>query len=125
MSYWVGWTIPKAERKRLLGLIPAAYADRDANHITHVYGAEADLLLPEIEIAHIIGIADDGAGVQAAVVDMGFARPDGNPYHITWSIDRMAGRKAVESNDVIAMLGFDRIEPIAIIIKPHRYKLNK
>ena len=53
-----------------------------------------------------MGVADDGAGVQALVVEVGGAtrRPDGSAFHIARSLG--AGRKAAESNDVIRERGW-------------------
>ena len=53
-----------------------------------------------------MGVADDGAGVQALVVEIGGTtrRPDGATYHIAWSL--APGREAVESNDVIRERGW-------------------
>ena len=36
----------------------------------------------------VVGVADDGAGVQALVVEIGGTtrRPDGSAYHVTWSL---------------------------------------
>ena len=54
----------------------------------------------------MVGVADDGAGVQALVVEIGGTtrRPDGSIYHITWSLG--ARRRAVESNDAIRERGW-------------------
>jgi hypothetical protein len=54
----------------------------------------------------VVGVADDGAGVQALVVEIGGTtrRPDGSTYHVTWSLG--PGRDAVESNDVIRERGW-------------------
>ena len=54
----------------------------------------------------MVGVADDGAGVQALVVEIGGTtrRPDGSAFHIAWSLG--AGRKAAESNDVIRERGW-------------------
>src|SRR5919107_332704 len=54
----------------------------------------------------VVGVADDGAGVQALVVEIGGTtrRPDGSTYHVTWSLG--PGRRAVESNDVIRACGW-------------------
>ena len=49
-------------------------------------------------------------------------RPDGSIYHITWSIDRARGRKPVESNDVIARLGWRPVEPpVPVRLQPDRF----
>ncbi len=52
-----------------------------------------------------MGVADDGAGVQALVVEIGATtrRPDGSTYRVTWSL--AAGSEAAESNDVIRERG--------------------
>lgn len=48
-------------------------------------------------------------------------RPGGGTYHITWSL--AAGREAKESNDVIAGLGWDRLErPLAVTLAPARFR---
>jgi len=48
--------------------------------------------------------------------------PDGGVYHITWSLDRGRGREAVQSNDVIADLGWRRLpDPVPIRIIPARF----
>jgi hypothetical protein len=45
-------------------------------------------------------------------------RPDRSTYHITWSIDRAKGRKAVHSNDVLRTHGWQTLEqPIAITLQ--------
>jgi hypothetical protein len=49
-------------------------------------------------------------------------RPDGGTYHITWSLDRKAGREAVESNRVIAEHGWRPLDdPVPIRIVPARF----
>ncbi len=57
----------------------------------------------------MVGVADDGAGVQALVVEIGGTtrRPDGSTYHITWSL--APGRAAVESNGAIRERGWTAI----------------
>ena len=54
----------------------------------------------------MVGVADDGAGVQALVVEIGGTtrRPDGSTYHVTWSLG--PGRRAVEGNDAIRDRGW-------------------
>ena len=101
MVFYVGWRLPKDERKRLLEAIPPAYNQVVANHVTLEYNVPEDTELPTETVGEIVGIADDNAGVQALVVRIGgkTRRPDGSVYHVTWSLGQ--GRKAVESNDVI------------------------
>jgi hypothetical protein len=67
----------------------------------------------------IVGRSDDGRGVEAMVVqiDGSTGRPDGGTYHITWSLG--AGRRAVESNDVIKACRWDAIDPpVPVLLEP-------
>ena len=73
--------------------------------------AAADAPLPPEADGEIVGRADDGSGVEAMVVRLGGTtdRPDGSTYHITWSL--ADGRRAKESNDVIAARGWTDVRP--------------
>ncbi|RZI70367.1 MAG: hypothetical protein EOP13_21370, partial [Pseudomonas sp.] len=74
--------------------------------------------------AKIVGGINDEEGLQAMVVaiDGSTDRPDGSTYHITWSLDRKRGRKAVQSNDVIAKRGWRPLDnPVPIRIIPARF----
>lgn len=75
------------ERANLLEQIPPAYPRVVADHVT-IQLKKPDTL-PEARHIDILGVADDGNGLQALVVsvDGERARPDGKPYHITWSLD--------------------------------------
>jgi hypothetical protein len=107
----VGWLLDRSQRTLLLKQFAAAYADVIADHVTLSSGTDPKPP-PKDAGADIVGHVDDGAGVQAMVVRIGGTtdRPDGSTYHITWSIERSKGRKAVESNDVIRRLGW---QPLA------------
>lgn len=113
MKGWVAFELPEHERARLLGLIAPVYPDVIAHHITHAFGVPDTYELPQQTTGRIVGIADDGAGVQALVIDMGSERPMGGTYHCTWSLDRAAGRTPKQSNDVIAQ-GWEKCYPIEI-----------
>jgi hypothetical protein len=107
----IGWKLAPAERETLLARFPPRYAKAIADHVTlraHVDGSAA---LPPPCVGAIVGRSDDGRGVEAMVVqlDGGTGRPDGSTYHITWSLEK--GRKAVESNEVIARHGWTPVEP--------------
>lgn len=105
----LGWKIDLDDRAALLARFPPRYARTDADHVT--FGREDEApQMPEANEATVIGRADDGSGVEAMVVALAGSsdRWDGSTYHITWSLE--PGRKAVESNQVIAAHGW---EPIA------------
>lgn len=101
-----GWTLPAAERAALLAEIPPAYGRPIAHHVTFKTATGGSEVPTAAADGEIIGIADDGKGVQAAVVKLNGStdRPDGGTYHITWSL--APGRKPVESNAVIEEFGW-------------------
>ena len=98
------------DRERLLAAFPPAYARVVARQVA-LEGEEApDFPLPGEAEGFVVGVADDGAGVQALVVEIGGTarRPDGSAFHIAWSLG--PGRKAAESNDVIRGRGWTATE---------------
>lgn len=119
--FYTGWLVDADDRAHLLARFPPVYPEVVAHHVTQKFGDVA--AAPPSETAGgVIGIADDGVGVQALVVRIGgtTARPDGATYHITWSL--AAGREARESNDVIARLGFAELPaPIPVKLEPRPF----
>lgn len=118
---FIGWALDGAEREELLKRFPPRYAQPVADHVTLKFG-DAEARLPTETAGEIVGEADDDRGVQAMVVRIGGTteRPDGSTYHITWSL--APGRKARESNDVIAARGWNPFEaPIPIKLAPRAY----
>lgn len=105
----IGWRIDRDDRARLLDRFPPRYAETVADHVTFGRKDEAPPM-PQADCATIVGRADDGEGVEALVVtvDGTSERWDGSTYHITWSLAE--GREAVESNDVIAECGWEKVE---------------
>ena len=102
----VGWKLDPGCRADLLKKIAPRYERTVADHVTLVAKVAPDTPVPDPVTAQAIGHADDGKGVEALVVEIEGEtdRPDGSTYHITWSL--APGRKAVESNDVIAACGW-------------------
>jgi len=107
----IGWKLDPAERQALLARFPARYTNPVADHVTLRARVHEMSALPPATTGAIVGRSDDGAGVEAMVVqiDGSAARPDGGTYHITWSLG--AGRRAVESNDVIRARGWEPVAP--------------
>jgi len=122
---WVtGWKLAADDRARLLERIEPRYPDVIADHVTLRTGTDANTPLPRETSGGVVGEIDDGAGVQALVVTIAGTtrRSDGSTYHITWSLDRARGRRAVESNAVIARLGWRPLaEPLPIRLHPARF----
>ena len=118
----IGWKLDESQRRELLQQFPPRYAHLVADHVTLRSRASDDAPLPQESEGEILGVADDGKGVEAMVVAIGGTtdRPDGSIYHITWSL--AAGRQAKESNDVIAVCGWERFDlPMPITLIPARF----
>jgi hypothetical protein len=118
---FIGWSLDRGQRQALLERFPPRYPEAVADHVTLKFG-DAAARLPTETSGEIVGEADDGKGVQAMVVRIGGTtdRPDGSTYHITWSL--APGRRAKESNDVIAKLGWTPIAPaIHVALTPTAY----
>ena len=105
------WKLDESERASLLEQFPPIWPDIYAHHVT--CGLSDGARLSDVETGLIVGIVNDGNGVQALVIEINGTvhRPDGSLFHITWSLDRSSGRKPVDSNDVLKHLVWDRIDP--------------
>jgi len=115
----IGWLLPEPDRARLLQRFAPAYERVIAHHVTLRPRVHRGSKLPPERAGEVIGITDDGEGVQALVVRIGgtHERPGGGTYHITWSLGE--GRRAKESNDVLQARGWTPLEePIAIALEP-------
>ena len=118
----IGWLLPADERKRLLQQFKPRYERVVADHVTLRSGVVDGAPTPRETEGEIVGVADDGEGVQALVVSIGdtTARPGGGTYHITWSLGPM--RQARESNDVIAGEGWSKLDaPTPVRLEPGRF----
>jgi hypothetical protein len=117
-----GWKLDAAQRAELLLQFPPRYPSLVADHVTLESGVGPDASLPPEAEAEIVDRADDRAGVEAMVVSLNGStdRPDGSTYHITWSLAE--GRRAKESNDVIARDGWQDFDlPMPVRLTPARW----
>jgi hypothetical protein len=122
-SNFTGWKLDRDQRRELLQQFPPRYANVVADHVTLQSKASANTPLPDEDLGEIVGRADDGAGVEAMVVRIAGTtdRPDGSTYHITWSL--ADGRRAKESNDVIAACGWTDFDlPMPVKLRPARFR---
>ncbi|MFC7499711.1 hypothetical protein ACFQRC_10815 [Enterovirga sp. GCM10030262] len=118
----IGWALDREQRKELLQQFPPKFDNVVADHVTLAAKAKQDAALPCERLGEIVGRVDDGEGVEALVVaiDDSTDRPDGSIYHITWSLGE--GRRARESNNVIARLGWTAIDlPMPVRLIPSRW----
>lgn len=94
------------------------YPDFIGHHITFRMGTS---IVPEQpKEIKVVGYVDDQVGLEAFIVQIDGVqeRLDEGTYHITWSLDRVAGRKPVDSNTVIKQLQYTEIDHIQINGKP-------
>ncbi len=117
-----GWLLPDHERNWLLEAIKPIYPDVIAHHVTLDFGKRDKLQMPPQVSAAIVGVADDGKGVQTLIVEIdgSVERPTiGGTFHITWSIDKEAGFKPMDSNKAIAVYGWAPLgKPISVQLFP-------
>ncbi len=116
MSY-CGWKLSEPDRARLLGIFIPRYPDVIAHHVTEAVGREE---IPRAVEARVIGYTTDDTGLEALIIEIdGYKdRAGGRTYHITWSLDRAANYKPVDSNRVIAEMGFMAVPPVEIDLIP-------
>lgn len=115
----IGWLLDAAERTALLERFPPRWPDVIAHHVT--LASKVTDPLPSAQTGVVVGHVDDGVGLEALVVSIDGTtdRPDGSTCHITWSLDRTAGRAAKQSNDVLRERGWQPIEnALAIRLVP-------
>jgi hypothetical protein len=118
----IGWKLDPEDRERLLRRFPPAYTNVVADHVTLKAHVASDAELPPETHGAVVGRSDDLKGVEALVVRLvdTTERPDGSTYHLTWSLAE--GRRAQESNDVIASQGWQPVDPpVAIRLQPQRF----
>lgn len=111
------WLVDMLERDALLKRFPPEYKNVVAHHITLDYAVLQDHQLPTALFGRIVGDSYD-KGVQALVVEIDGTtrRPDGETYHITWSLDD--GRFPENSKQLLNKGWFPLKEPIEIKLTP-------
>lgn len=115
---YVGWRLPDTERQRLLTLFPPQFDRVVAHHVTLQFGVTSLVPLPDAHAGVVVAQVVDPTGVQALVMQIGGTtrRPSGGTYHVTWSL--AAGRKPVESNQVIDRMEWQKVSPELVQLVP-------
>ena len=126
MERYIAFEVDKKSRQMLAAHFPPKYADFVGHHITYKFGVNKQTAkIPSTpKSIKVVGYADDGKSLEALVVEVNgkTLRPDGETYHITWSLDRAAGRKPAQSKPLVAS-GFTPVNPpIEIKAKPEFFK---
>lgn len=118
--FYTAFVLTEAARRAVLARVRPEFPDVIAHHVTHEYDVSPDnVRIPNVDRVRVIGVATDFAKVQALACEVNGRRlrPDGNPYHITLSIDRKEGGKPVHSNIVVGR-GFEPIDPFEVDVVP-------
>lgn len=113
-----GYAVSDTSRARLLSKLPPLFPDVYAHHVTYKFGVGEDEVPSHPTESEIVGYAsDDSLEAYVVSIDGNIYRPDGKIYHVTWSLDKSAGRKPVQSNELIES-GWKKIQPIPIDLIP-------
>ena len=96
-----------------------------AHHVTLRADVPPDFPLPPEEEGVVVGLANDGAGVQALVVEIDGTTtgPDGATYHVTWSL--RTGRRPAEANDVLRERGWIAVDPQPVSLIPRFFPFRR
>lgn len=121
-----GWKLDRSERDALLRCFPPRWPDVIADHVTLASRRAGPRPVPVATRGSIVGYVDDGEGLEALVIEIDGTtdRPDGSTFHITWSLDRARGRVPVQSNEVLARIGWERLPdpvPVSVSLIPGRW----
>jgi hypothetical protein len=111
------WLLDMTERQALMERFPPEYTNAVGHHVTLDYGVTQDHPLPTQFTGRIVGDIHD-KGVQALVVEIdgNTKRPDGQTYHITWSLEP---HKFPENSKQLLEKGWFPLEdPIEITLIP-------
>lgn len=116
---YTGYQLTSSAHHELLAHIEPIHPDVIAHHVTHEYGVY-ESLPPDAEYVRVVAMASNET-VQAAIVKVNGTteRPGGKFYHITISIDRAAGAKPVDSNDLVAdSKNWVAVDPFNLAVMP-------
>ncbi len=96
MAY-AGYKLTDEGRERLLSIITPKYQEVIAHHVTHTYvpnvlfklNPDQVPAIPEAHTIRIMGIIDDGRGLQTLITEVNgtTVRGDGGFFHLTYSLD--------------------------------------
>lgn len=115
---YLAYVLDQPSHKKLLEAFPPKFPNVYAHHATIEFGVERpnEELLGSDKKIWVVGYTSDES-LEAAIVSVdGFtARPDDQTFHITLSLDKSKGRRPVDSNTLIKMKGYDRIDKPLIL----------
>ena len=119
---YTGYEVSAATRGKLARIFAPKFPDFIGHHVTWKFGVAEDSELPSATVIRVVGYAcDDSLECLVVEIDGSIRRPDRGTLHITWSLDRSADRKPVDSNNLLKS-GYQAIRPIEIQATPRFFK---
>ena len=117
---YTSYLLTPKSRKFLLNKFPPKYKRVLADHVTYEVRVSKDTSLPSPADLKVVGYKNDEEGIEALVVAVNGSldRPDGNTYHVTWSLDPDKF-KPKDSNDMLQQGDYTLILPITLSANPH------
>lgn len=121
---YTAFVLDEESRSKLAAKFPPKYENFVGHHVTESFGVDPDTEVPQPADLRVIGHLDSGDGLEALVVSVNglHHRPDGNIYHITWSIDPKSGYKPKDSNELLMKKRFTITRPVTISAEPSLLK---
>ncbi len=116
---YTGYELTGQARAELLAHIEPQHPDIVAHHVTHEFGVY-ESLPPDTNTVRVTAVASNDR-VQAAIVKVNGTtqRADGSFYHITISLDRAAGARPVDSNELIRdSRNWQAVDPFNLAVIP-------
>ena len=121
------YVLTSGSRLAVLERFPPKFSDVICHHVTERFGVHGSSeRIPAPAEIKVVGYTSDSS-LEALVVTVNgnSIRPDGLVYHITLSLDRLKGRKPVDSNRVITLAGWCAVEPLSIEAPPQLRKVRQ
>ena len=119
MENYTAYVLDQSSRDTLEKRFPPKYEKFIGHHITYQFGVPADNETPPPAHVKVVGYIDSGDGLEALVVAVNGSstRPDGQIFHITWSLNPDK-YKPVDSNQLLKQKRFTIIRAIPIATSP-------
>lgn len=116
---YTAYVLDDASRNALAERFPPKYPKFIGHHVTSTFPVSPDTQIPAPAQIKVIGYADSGDGIEALVVTVNGKtdRPDGQRYHITWSLDP-AKYSPKDSNTLLANNKFTLVRSIPVNTTP-------
>ena len=113
------FVVDERSRDTLAHKYPPKFSSFIGHHITHKFGvrrnptANYGVVVP----VRVVGYACNDDGIEAFLVEVNgtITRPDGELYHLTWSLDRAKGFRPVDSKQLVQSISRNVNPPITVM----------